>query len=176
MTKKKENILTAALHLFARDGFASVSTSKIAKNAQVSEGLIFRHFSNKEGLLTSIMEMGQQKAQLIFKDIFAIEEPKAKLKAILSTPFSIPKEEYEFWRLMYQLKWQTDEYDNEMSDQLKQVLHEVFSLLNYEDPELEAEYAMILFDGIATSILLKNNNNIDAIKKVILKKYNLGTE
>ena len=45
--KKKEQILNAALELFANDGFTATSTSKVAKRAGVSEGLIFRHFGNK---------------------------------------------------------------------------------------------------------------------------------
>ena len=41
MTDKKEKILNAALELFANDGYNVTSTSKIAKTAGVSEGLIF---------------------------------------------------------------------------------------------------------------------------------------
>ena len=44
MTEKQENILKAALQLFAKEGFYATSTSKVAKLAGVSEGLIFRHF------------------------------------------------------------------------------------------------------------------------------------
>ena len=54
MTNKKEKILLTALELFANEGFKSVTTSKIAKEAGVSEGLIFRHFENKKGLLNAL--------------------------------------------------------------------------------------------------------------------------
>ena len=49
MTEKQKNIVNAALELFAKEGFKSTSTSKVAKKARVSEGLIFRHFKNKDG-------------------------------------------------------------------------------------------------------------------------------
>ena len=48
MTDKQEKILQAALELFAKEGFKGTSTNKIAKKAGVSEGLIFRHFENKD--------------------------------------------------------------------------------------------------------------------------------
>jgi AcrR family transcriptional regulator len=57
---KKEKILTVALALFSSQGFDSTSTSLIAKKAEVSEGLIFRHFTNKEGLLMAIMEKAKE--------------------------------------------------------------------------------------------------------------------
>ena len=55
---KKENILTAALDLFAKQGVAASSTRAIAQEAGVSEGLIFRHFVNKEALLTEVLKKG----------------------------------------------------------------------------------------------------------------------
>ena len=54
MTDKQQNIINAALDLFSKDGFHGTSTSKIATKAGVSEGLIFRHFKNKKGLIQCI--------------------------------------------------------------------------------------------------------------------------
>jgi AcrR family transcriptional regulator len=51
MTEKKELILQTALRLFSEQGYEATPTNRIAKEAGVSEGLIFRHFENKEGLL-----------------------------------------------------------------------------------------------------------------------------
>ena len=47
MIDRKEKILQSALELFAKEGFTATSTSKIAKHAGVSEGLIFRHFGSR---------------------------------------------------------------------------------------------------------------------------------
>ena len=51
MTKKELRIINSAITLFAEKGFHATSTRLIAKNAEVSEGLIFKHFKNKDGLL-----------------------------------------------------------------------------------------------------------------------------
>ena len=51
---KKARIERAALTLFAQDGIDQVTTKAIAASAQVSEGLIYRHFSNKEDLARAL--------------------------------------------------------------------------------------------------------------------------
>lgn len=173
MKSKKEIILETALDLFAKKGYSATSTSKIAKQAGVSEGLIFRHFSNKEGLLNAIMEMGKEKGQALFNLIQNFETAKDQLKYILQIPFQIPVEEHSFWKLLYALKWQADSYDEEISSQLTLELIEIFKKLGYENCELEASYVMLLFDGMATSVLLKSHKDQKEIQQLILKKYNL---
>ena len=58
MTDKQQQILHCALELFSTEGYKGTSTSKIANKAGVSEGLIFRHFKNKDGLLQAIIDNG----------------------------------------------------------------------------------------------------------------------
>ena len=53
---RKQAILKAASHLFAERGFASTSTSAIAKKAGVAEGLIFHYFKTKQGIIINILK------------------------------------------------------------------------------------------------------------------------
>ena len=46
---KKELILKKSLELFSSKGFKATSTRSIADAAEVSEGLIFKHFKSKNG-------------------------------------------------------------------------------------------------------------------------------
>lgn len=48
--ERKEQIRDAAFDVFSDYGFAGAKTSMIAKKANVSEALIFKHFVNKEAL------------------------------------------------------------------------------------------------------------------------------
>ncbi|MYL34878.1 TetR family transcriptional regulator [Pontibacillus yanchengensis] len=54
LTPKQRKILQAAVEMFAEKGYASTSTSEIAKHAGVAEGTIFRHYKTKKDLLYSI--------------------------------------------------------------------------------------------------------------------------
>ena len=51
----KAKIERAALTLFAEQGVDGVSTKSIAVAAGVSEGLLYRHFTNKDGLARELM-------------------------------------------------------------------------------------------------------------------------
>jgi AcrR family transcriptional regulator len=53
---RRQDILEAALQLFAMKGFRGTTTRDLATQAQVNEAIIFRHFKNKEELYSAILE------------------------------------------------------------------------------------------------------------------------
>ena len=173
MTEKQENIVKAALKLFATQGYASTSTSKVAKEAGVSEGLIFRHFGNKEGLLNSIMEMANEHMQQNIGAVAMISDPKEMLSKLFEMLFSVGESEQELWKLMYALKWQMDNYDASKSEPLKLVLNSAFEKLNYNDPHAETELILMIMDGAMTSFLLHPPTNKENILKALKLKYEL---
>lgn len=48
--QKRQNIVDAALKVFARDGFAAARTDSIAEEAGVAKGTLYLYFSNKEDI------------------------------------------------------------------------------------------------------------------------------
>jgi AcrR family transcriptional regulator len=173
MTEKQENILKAGLELFAAEGFHATSTSKVAKKAGVSEALIFRHFESKEGLLKAILQEGNQKAQALFSEIIAQPDPREQIRKILTLPFEIDPKDYEMWRLIYALKWQTQQYQAAEMEPLRQTLVNSFTHLNYENPAAEAEIILMFMDGAATALLLHEPPYKYDILKALIDKYNL---
>lgn len=57
VTPSQKKVLQAAIQLFASQGYASTSTAAIAKEAGVSQAVIFKYFKNKEGLLDQILNL-----------------------------------------------------------------------------------------------------------------------
>ena len=53
--QSEQSILLAAQHLFAEKGFAATTSKEIAYSSGLAEGLIFRYFKDKKGLLRQIM-------------------------------------------------------------------------------------------------------------------------
>jgi len=51
---RKDDIINAAVSLFAENGYFATPTAAVAKKAGVAEGLIFHHFKNKAGILIYI--------------------------------------------------------------------------------------------------------------------------
>ncbi|MCG6910561.1 MAG: TetR/AcrR family transcriptional regulator [Deltaproteobacteria bacterium] len=56
--KKKQNIIETATRLFASQGFDGTTTLQIAREAGVTEPLIYYHFEGKNDLFTHIIEKG----------------------------------------------------------------------------------------------------------------------
>ena len=54
--QKRERILQAARVLFIERGYEHTSTQLIAKQAGVSEGIVFHHFGAKRGLFEALVE------------------------------------------------------------------------------------------------------------------------
>ena len=72
--QRREAIVTAALPLFARKGFANTTTRELAEAAGVSEALIYKHFPSKESLYAEIQNAGcKDKDQGLEK--LAVAEP-----------------------------------------------------------------------------------------------------
>jgi len=171
MTDKKENILQAALQLFAKDGYTATSTSKVAKLAGVSEGLIFRHFENKEGLLKAIMQIGEEQIRRLFSDIIMETNPNEVVLKTIRMPFEVKADEYEFWRLQFKLKWELENYQSQKMEPLEMALIHAFGKLNYKNPELEAQSLLHLIDGVSTAILKNAVPNKTSLLDFLLSKY-----
>lgn len=76
LTEKQAKIIISAIEIFSEKGYASTSTSEIAKRAGVAEGTIFRHYPTKKDLLLAIVTPGITKLAVPFfaayfiKDVF----------------------------------------------------------------------------------------------------------
>lgn len=65
--ERREQILAAAVKLFARQGYARTTTKEIAREAGLSEGTIYKYFASKQDLLFSfIARAGVQTLEAVF--------------------------------------------------------------------------------------------------------------
>jgi TetR/AcrR family transcriptional regulator, transcriptional repressor of aconitase len=56
--ERRKAIVTAAVPLFARKGFAGTTTRELAEAARISEALLFKHFPSKKNLYGEILRLG----------------------------------------------------------------------------------------------------------------------
>ncbi|WP_421764329.1 TetR/AcrR family transcriptional regulator [Ekhidna sp.] len=173
MTEKQEKILNAALALFAEEGYRSTSTSKVAKRAEVSEGLIFRHFGNKEGLLQAIIQLGEEQASVLFADIITETDPREVIKKFIEmiSKTSQDEESIVFWKLQFKIKWELEMYGEHKTEAVEQVLIKAFTELRYLQPEKEANLLLTLMDGLATRFILQKSFDLDGTIEFLKQKY-----
>jgi AcrR family transcriptional regulator len=53
---RRQQILSVAMNLFARQGFRGTTTQQISRNAGINEAILFRHFPHKEDLYWAVIE------------------------------------------------------------------------------------------------------------------------
>ena len=173
MTEKQEKILATALELFANDGFNATPTSKIARAAGVSEGLIFKHFGNKNGLLDAIMKEAESRLEKILMPIMIETDPKSVIRKTIMLPFSVKHDQYDFWKLQFKLKWESDYQMHNKMQPLIDKLASAFSQLNFERPEEEARLLNQIVESISTEILRDNRESQEKLRELLLAKYKL---
>lgn len=171
MTEKQERILQAALELFTKEGYNATSTNKVAKAAGVSEGLIFRHFENKEGLLKALMLECEERMKALMVDIVMESDPKSVIRKTLEMPFKVDPSEYGFWKLQFKLKWEMEHHYSDKMAPLRLALTNAFTRLKYEKPDLEAQIVEYLLDALSSALLKEQLTNADVLCAFLKQKY-----
>lgn len=164
--------MEVALQLFAEEGFNAVSTSRIAKAAEVSEGLLFKHFKNKKGLLDALVKEAEVRSNEIFGTIFTEEDPQKIINLVITSPFEVKESEYDFWRLQFMLKWNKDYYKPDKLKPVEDRLKWAFKKLNYKSPLLEAQLLLHSIEAISIATLRDGKKSQIKQKGFLLKKYN----
>jgi AcrR family transcriptional regulator len=141
----------------------------------VSEGLIFRHFKNKEGLLEAIIKEGEERAKILFSDIVFETDPKEVLRKTIETfnPRKTEKSELDFWKLQYKIKWELEMYGEQKMEPLHLALTSAFTKLGYSYPELESLQLQVILDGLATRYFLMKQFDLEPMLTFLINKYKL---
>src|SRR3712207_1331909 len=80
---KREAILRAAIHVFARNGYFNSKVADVARVAGVADGTVYLYFKSKEEILHSIFDQSAGAALAEARRLTAdIEDPREKLRRI----------------------------------------------------------------------------------------------
>lgn len=173
---RREQIMQVALELFASEGYAHCSISKLAESAGISKGLMYNYFESKKQLLAAILDKGMQEFVRYFdlnKDgVLTPDEVEFFIKKI----FEMLRSNREFWMLYYSLAFQpkvTEQFKKspalrKMGDYYL-MLHKYFEEKGCEDPDLEVLTISAMLEGLG--IMMAYTYPEMVIPDEILKKY-----
>jgi len=77
---RKDEIISAAIEVFAETGYYRATTAQVADRAKISQPYVFRFFSTKEALLLSALEVSWTRIQQSFRQVVAIEAASDRLE------------------------------------------------------------------------------------------------
>ncbi|PGB82060.1 TetR family transcriptional regulator [Bacillus wiedmannii] len=108
--ERQMRILEAAVDMFGEKGYASTSTSEIAKRAGVAEGTIFRYYKTKKDLLLAVVMPTLTKfAAPFFVQAFAKEIFKSKyesyeglLRVVIRNRFEFAQKHFPMIKILIQ--------------------------------------------------------------------------
>jgi len=136
MAETKENILQAALRLFAKDGYEAVSVSTIAGELGMTKGALYKHYKNKRDLFDCIVERMYQidarraKKYEVPEKTFD-EEPMPYRNTAINKIKEFIGAQFHFWT------------EDEFACNFRRML----TLEQYRDPEMANLYQKILANG-----------------------------
>lgn len=170
---RKQKIAETAQELFAARGYENTSTQLIARQAGVSEALIFKHFGSKDLLLEHVIKSGYKRIVEHNRGLLRSDDPLQFILKMIDLPRKLVGEEPVFWELQYRL--------TDMPVSMKQherflqpvyaLLVKAFTALGYPDAEQETQYALLVIDALWKREIVKGDTDTLALTEFIKEKY-----
>ncbi|MGA6972561.1 MAG: TetR/AcrR family transcriptional regulator [Candidatus Binatus sp.] len=88
----RDEILKAAMQLFANRGFHETSMSEVAREARVSKALIFWHFKTKEELFVAVLNRLLEPYFIDFAEEAAVMDERAQIEKLVESYLSFVRE------------------------------------------------------------------------------------
>ena len=177
--RSEEKILTAALELFATQGYKNTSISDIAKKAEISKGLMYNYFESKKALLRALVSKAITEGTDLVKH--AMEDyasPILELEHLVLDTFEHVKNNFQFWKLLTSLTHQQDilESVQDLVEENKQwgiqKGIELFTKLKSPNPMQSAFLLGAAMDGILLHYIhMGAEYPIDAIAKNLIETF-----
>jgi len=119
--QRKQEILAAAKHIFAQNGFRRTKIEQIAIHLGVGKGTLYRYFRDKKSLFLAVFEQGIAQLRQRFKaNMEPIDNPPDKVAAAIKTYFEFFDNDRELIEIQMQVR-------SEFKDEYRQVFMAMYS-------------------------------------------------
>ena len=172
---RKQQIMDAALHLFANEGYVHCTISNLAEHTGISKGLMYNYFSSKQQLLEAIIQKGLNQVLNLFDPNRDGILTSGEFVDFIRNLFSIMKENKEFWVLYVSVLMQpgVKEHLTESSipgyREFIRILMDYLTRKGFEDPDLEALTLSAMIEGFG--VLMVYTHPVMDISDELLEKF-----
>lgn len=176
--RSMQQILEAALDLFAHQGYHNTTISQIAKRAGVSKGLIYNYFSSKEDLVGGIIKQAMDTGEEIMSTMKDPSlDPYEAVDRSIDEIFDLVQENPTYWKLLMSLSFQEEilmQFEPLLRKQeFKNLEHltELLGRIGAKNPQMEAMYLSALLDGILLHYIhFKDQYPLEQMKAFLKEK------
>lgn len=152
-----EQILNTALSLFCEKGYYSTSIEDIARQAEISKGLLYHYFKSKEEVLAALVEIRINDVLVVMNAAKTKSTPVKQIRHIAEGALDDVRRQPEVFRFYLNLFTQprldpvvakyTQKLMNEQASQFK-AQTEMFEALGVENPRQRSLYFSSTLQGI----------------------------
>ena len=159
----KERILETALELFAQSGYLGTSMSDIAGELKITKGALYKHYTSKQEILSSIVErMNKMDYERTEEYEMPEVEPDGFAEAYLHTPIEKIR------------AYSMAQFDHWTKEHFPSNFRKMLTLEQYRDPKLAELYHDYLATGpteYMAAIFRKLTDSDDAAMQLALDFY-----
>ncbi|MBF2016654.1 MAG: TetR family transcriptional regulator [Rivularia sp. T60_A2020_040] len=150
-------ILKTALSLFCEKGYYSTSIQEIAKQAQISKGLLYHYFQSKEEVLAALVDIRINDVLVVMNTAITKSTPAAQIRQIIEGALDDVRLKPEVFRFYLNLFSQPKldpivaKYSQKLMDEQArqfEVQTEIFSQLGGKNPQQRSLYFSSTLQGI----------------------------
>jgi AcrR family transcriptional regulator len=158
---KRRQILDAAVHVFARQGFHTCRVSDIADEAGVAYGLVYHYFSSKEEILdTLFVERWNLMLEAIAEADSRERSPREKLLAIAGFIVDSYRHDPEVMKvIIVEVTRAANTFGRTHLSQIREAYDQIASIVARAQaegsfrPEIDPNFAALAFYGLIEQVL-----------------------
>ena len=112
---RREQIVQATIRCLAREGYAALTMKKVAREAEVSQGILHYYFESKRAILIAALDVVMADLD---RRVAALSEgardARGRLRAVIRGCLALAEESREFWVVFVEF-WGEMMHDRELS-------------------------------------------------------------
>lgn len=176
-----ERILTTSLSLFCEKGYYATSIEEIAKQAQISKGLLYHYFKSKEELLSALVDHRIEDVLVVMNAAKRKRTPAVQIRHIVEGALADVQRQPEVFRFYLNLFSQpkldpsvATASQKLMDEQARQfeVQTTMFEKLGADNPRVRSLYFSSTLQGIMLMYsTYPTNFPLDAVKAQVIAEF-----
>lgn len=177
----KEKIHSAAMELFIQQGYHATSINDVAKQANISKGLLYHYYRGKEDLLATMIEIRIGELVEVMKQAVALKTPAEQLRRIVEGAIDTVQKQPDVHRFYLHLQTQP-EADQELRKYSRMLVEEssrqfevqcrIFEQLGVKEPRKRSLYFSSTLQGIMLMICTYPQQfPIEEVKKQMIQEF-----
>jgi AcrR family transcriptional regulator len=177
----KDKIHAAAMTLFIKKGYHATSIDDVAKQAQISKGLLYNYYKGKEDLLAAMVQVRIEEVKEVMEAATKLATPHEQLRHIVDGALDNVYKRPDVYRFYLNLQTQPEddrvlasyrEQLNEESRRQFEVQCQIFQQLGVKQPRLRSLYFSSALQGAMLMMTTYPEGfPVDEMKEQMIREY-----